>query len=755
MNDRLSRHADRSRRQRTITRDLTLSLVLAVLLSSALASTLVYAFVYFDTRQKLETITTEYLVYLSDSLALPVWSLDEEGVRRIAESFLRGELVAMLRITDQASGQVVFEAIESDARNLVVGEQAIRLNNDVIGQITIGLTPRAYQRSLHLLIWAAIGITLFVVLVLVLLTRLVLNRFWRRPMEALMQGIDRISKGDYTYQFPAFAQAEIQAIVAKFHFMADQIRTRQQSLEKMNLTLEKEVHERQGAENSLRDSHQTLLTVLDGIEAVIHVTDLKTYEILFSNKYMQVLYGENLVGRKCWEVLRNSPGPCAECRTDKLLNADNTPGPVQIYEDLNPVSGRWFIHYDRAIKWLDGRYVLLEMATDITAMKKMEAERRQTEAQLQTAQRLEAIGTLAGGVAHDFNNLLMGIQGNISLLLEEPDLSGIQIGKLEEIKRYVKRSVELTRQLLGIARGGKYEVRPVDINRLLGRTLEMFSRTRKEISLNLDLAEDLPAVEADRGQIEQVFLNLFVNAWQAMPGGGDLTVTTRPATVAKEHAARHKGPPGDYVCIVVQDNGTGMDAATQERIFDPFFTTKGIGSGTGLGLASAYGIITNHQGFIEVESSPGEGSIFRVYLPLSNRVALEEAKERPERATGTETVLLVDDEEMILDVGRQMLQKLGYSVLTAQNGGEAEALYRRHRDGIDLVVLDMIMPETGGAQVFDTLKGINPNLKVLLSSGYSLNGQASEILARGCNGFIQKPFDLDSLSQKIREILDV
>lgn len=258
----------------------------------------------------------------------------------------------------------------------------------------------------------------------------------------------------------------------------------------------------------------------------------------------------------------------------------------------------------------------------------------------------------------------------------------------------------------------------------------------------------------DRGQINQVILNLFVNASQAMPGGGKLYVQTENVTIEGINAKLLAIEPGRYVMISITDTGIGMDNATQQRIFDPFFTTGQMGRGTGLGLASAYGIIRSHGGIINVESIKGKGTTFTIYLPASQKEMIEEGISDEALLKGTETVLLIDDEKMIVDVGRQMLEGMGYRVLIATNGKEALSIYQENRDQVDIIILDIIMPDMGGAETYDRLKKIKPHIKVLLSSGYSIDGEATEILNRGCNGFIQKPFSMKELSQQIRQVLD-
>ena len=317
----------------------------------------------------------------------------------------------------------------------------------------------------------------------------------------------------------------------------------------------------------------------------------------------------------------------------------------------------------------------------------------------------------------------------------------------------IRSGATLTRQLLGFARGGKYEVKPTDLNDLIRKSSEMFGRTKKEIKITRREQDGLWVVDADRGQIEQVFLNMYVNAWQAMPGGGELTLATQNMILDEQYVKPHKAKPGRYVKISITDTGIGMDEATRQRVFEPFFTTKGRGRGTGLGLASAYGIIRNHGGFITLYSERGHGTTFNLYLPVSASGAVADASLERQVIKGTETILIVDDEDIVLDVGVEVLKTLGYQVLAARGGPEAIEIYRQKAGEIDMVILDMIMPEMGGGRVFDAMKGINPSVKVLLASGYSLNGQASHILSRGCGGFIQKPFSIIDLSRKIREIL--
>jgi PAS domain S-box-containing protein len=394
------------------------------------------------------------------------------------------------------------------------------------------------------------------------------------------------------------------------------------------------------------------------------------------------------------------------------------------------------------------------VARDVTDRIKADRERRKLEERLRQADKMESIGTLAGGIAHDFNNLLMGIQGYASLALMNLDPIDPNYERLKRIEQQVQSGSDLTKQLLGFARGGRYEVKPSDMNDILEKTASMFGRTRKEITMDRKYANDLWSAEVDRGQMEQMLLNLYVNAWQAMPGGGEITVETHNVVLEDRQAFPYNMNPGRYVMISVTDTGEGIDEKIKDKIFDPFFTTKKFGRGAGLGLAMVYGIIKGHGGMINVDTSPGQGTTFNIYLPASQQAVVQEIAAPAKIVGGTETILVVDDEGMVLKVCGELLESIGYRVLTVESGQEALDVYMEHGKEIDLVILDMIMPGMSGAETFDRLRGMNPDIRVLLSSGYSMNSEAKHIMDQGCNGFLQKPFLLERLSGKVRELLD-
>lgn len=385
---------------------------------------------------------------------------------------------------------------------------------------------------------------------------------------------------------------------------------------------------------------------------------------------------------------------------------------------------------------------------------RLEKEKKQLESRLLQAQKMETIGTLAGGIAHNFNNWLAGILGNITLIRMDSKEQPKIIQRATRVENIIENAAKMTRQLLGYSRTGSYEARLVDLNPIIQEAADTFAETKKEIIINLSLSTDLHMVKVDASQIEQVFWNLFGNAIDAMPNGGTLNIATYNATGDDLKGRSFDVVPGKYAAIEFADTGIGINPKDITKIFEPFFTTKG-GKGTGLGLASSFGIIKAHNGYVDATSQKGSGTTFQVFLPMALEAPAPDLQSQsPATAQiGHGKILLVDDEEMILETNEQLLQRLGYDVLMASTGKKALALLQNHIDTIDLVIIDMIMPGMSGKELFDRIKAKYPELKTLLCSGYSLNENAQEIMNHGCNGFIQKPFNVNQLSATIKNIL--
>ncbi len=507
-----------------------------------------------------------------------------------------------------------------------------------------------------------------------------------------------------------------------------------------------DVTSRKLMEESLKESEQGLRRILDGIPIAVVVSRLSDDGILYFNPRAAKIFGlseETASGKTVREFYENPAE--RDVLREELRRSSSIANVERIFRGTG---GETFAALQSAVPIpYAGEEAALVSFIDITERKKMEAR-------LAQAAKMEAVGTLAGGVAHDFNNLLMGIQGLVSLMLMELPPEHPHVKKLQKIQEQVSTGAGLTNQILGFARAGQYEMKPTNLNDLIRKTAELFGRTRKDVVVHERLEPALWSVMLDRAQVEQVLLNLYVNAGQAMPGGGNLFLESDNRLIRDSDVMEVPMIHGRYVRVSVTDTGMGMDEKTRKRIFEPFFTTKFMGKGAGLGLAAVYGVVKAHQGYIFVTSSLNAGARFDIYLPARLVSAVEEQPVEEGVVPGKETILIVDDEEIVMDVTRELVELMGYRVLTAASGREGVDLYRGMGKEIGLVILDMIMPGMGGSEVFDRIREMNPEARILLSTGFSLSDQAQEIMDKGCNGFIQKPFQPGELSLKIRQILD-
>ncbi len=458
---------------------------------------------------------------------------------------------------------------------------------------------------------------------------------------------------------------------------------------------------------------------------------------------------EEMLGRRPWEFILEQE-TSRRAVAAKLSRAE----PLRSYERTwrrKDGTSLLVLMQDQYLQDADGQIVGLRTTLhDIT-------ERKQLERQLFQAQKMESIGTLAGGIAHDFNNLLTSIIGFTQLALMDEGISLQVRDYIAKIPEQGKRAAQLISQLLTFSRKAITQKQPMSLVPLVKETVKMLEHTVPEtIAIRVRVSGETSPVNADPTQMQQVIMNLCVNASQAMPRGGELTVGLADVTLDEAYCRKYAyARPGRHVCLSVRDTGVGMTPEVQMRIFEPFFTTKGVGEGTGLGLAVIYGIVKGHEGHINVYSEVGKGSEFKVYLPAMNVGApLAVAPEQEPPPGGTETLLLVEDDPTVLATGRAMLERLGYTVLTAADGEEALEVYGAHRGEIALVLTDMVMPRMGGEELYDALRQTDAGVKLALMSGYSMNQDLSDLRAKGLRGFVQKPLDFYDLGQAVRRALD-
>lgn len=604
-----------------------------------------------------------------------------------------------------------------------------------------------------------LSIILIIIFALAILFTFIISTSITHPMETLMAQLELGARGNYSIRMDYQHPNELGKLSQYFNDFMDR-------LEKNHTKIEEEIQKQMITQAALKKSELKLMALFNQSFQLIGILTPEG-KIESINETATSFVGcltKDVIDRYFWEtpwwihdpkmqkkakesVERAADGQFTRFEATHLSHT----GDVRIIDySMKPV-----LDQEKNIAFLipEGR--------DITDLKAFEADKIKLETQLHQAQKMESIGTLAGGIAHNFNNILMNIQGRVSLIKMDKAPTHEDIKHLTSIESAVQRAVTLTRQLLAFARGGEYRASSTNLNTLIAQENRMFGETRKEIRIHESFDKNLWTVTVDQGQIQQVLLNLYVNAWQAMDRGGDIHVQTSNKIITTKDPSSMKNcggieiPCGAYVIISVTDTGTGMDKKTAGKIFDPFFTTKPPDQGTGLGLASVYGIIKKHGGVICLVSEKGKGSTFDIYLPATpqNNVSQASPLRTVRLVSGEGSILLVDDEKNILDVGQQMLERLGYQLFTAENGKDALEIYRTHHNDIDLVIIDMIMPGMDGEETFSHLKKLNPKIKVLLASGNSMTLQVAEILKQGGRGFIQKPFTLGQLSEKIKTAL--
>jgi len=517
-----------------------------------------------------------------------------------------------------------------------------------------------------------------------------------------------------------------------------------------------EALERARQRDALRRQERLLRQIIDANPSLIFVKDWDGRFVLVNQATAEV-YGTtvtSLVGKTDADFNPNVEEVAHFLRDDRDVMSSGRPKIIAEEPVTNPETGetRWFQTIKMPLRTPEeGTATLLGVATEIT-------ERKRLEEQLLQSQKMEAVGQLAGGVAHDFNNILTAIVGYTDLLAAEVEDNERQLEDLEEIRKAARRAAALTRQLLAFSRKQVLEPRIIDVNGVVMNLDKMLrSLISENIELKTDLADDLAAARADPNQIEQVIMNLAINARDAMPDGGTVTIETRNATLDDAYAAQHVSViPGEYVMLAVSDTGCGMDERTKSRIFEPFFTTKPAGRGTGLGLSTVYGIVKQTGGNIWLYSEPGKGTTFKIFLPAIAALPEDIGKVAPAEAVrrGAGTVLVVEDDEQLRRLTHRALDAQGYTVLVADRGGTALDIARRHKGDIDLLLTDVIMPDTNGRKLAETIRAARPSLRVLYMSGYPDGAIASHGMLEPGVAYLAKPFTTEAITRKVREVLE-
>jgi PAS domain S-box-containing protein len=623
-----------------------------------------------------------------------------------------------------------------------------RLNREsspiAIAYILMKPIEREVQASLAPVMKAFLVLSI-IVLIITAAIGLIISNGITRPIASLVQGTAEISKGNYDYRIRVQSDGELKFLAQKFEEMSVALKDKISQLAERNEELETILRR-------LGETEKRLQTILDTSTAIISVKDLQGKYLLINRRF-ETLYHhtrEDAIGKTDFDLF---PKEVAEVFRENDQKAIAAGGPLE-WEEVAPQDGGIHTYISNKFPLFDSNsvvYAVCGFSTDITDRKKLEEGLRQ-------AQKMESIGTLAGGIAHDFNNILAIILGYVTRI-ERGKIDAEKLpASLEALRKAAQRGAELVKQILTFARKADILLESVNLNDTISELVKMLDETfPKTVIFSLNLDRQLPSIVADAGQVQQSMLNLCVNARDAMPNGGTLSVVTRVVpglSLMKKFSAAENRP---YACIDVSDTGTGMNEATKARIFEPFYTTKELGRGTGLGLSVVFGIINGHHGFIDVESTLGQGTAFHLYFPIPPgfvESANQESKTSEVVAGGTETILLVEDEEILRELVKSSIEEKGYNVITAQDGVEAINIFSQHKDRISLVLCDMGLPKLGGWDAFKIMKELHPSVKVVFASGYLDPELKAEILKSGAIDFVQKPYDPDDIIKHIRQVID-
>jgi len=544
-------------------------------------------------------------------------------------------------------------------------------------------------------------------------------------------------------------------------------RNSEHSLKESNRALQYNLEQLQQREKALRDSEERFRLLAENVVDNIWILDPEDLRFIYVSPSVEVIAGytpDEMMGLKLEQILTPESNDLSNqflaIELPKSLKdpARTSRMEMQVYHKNGTTVWVETIAKVLYINWLSA-HGIIGVTRDITQRKESEEERKKLQDQLLQSQKMEAIGTLAGGIAHDFNNSLQGILGYSQILIFEKKEGDPDLKLLKQIEKAAKRSSELTRQLLTFSRKLNSELRPLDINQEVRQLEQLLGRTiPKMISIQTPLGDNLKIINGDPVQIEQMIMNLCINARDAMSDGGKLVIESRNTRLDDDYCKMHlDADPGEYVMLSISDNGIGMDRQTLEHIFEPFFTTKKVDQGTGLGLSMVYGIVKNHGGHIHCESKPDNGTTFNIYLPVIEETENQPPEQRTETEQtplGKETILLVDDEDYLRDLGQRMLTKFGYTVLTAPDGETAVQIYREKGKQISLVVLDLIMPGIGGQNCLDLILKDDPSARVIIASGYTVEPSSLSELELKSYGVITKPFELNQMLNIVRRALD-
>ncbi|MFH1058742.1 MAG: ATP-binding protein [Pseudomonadota bacterium] len=761
MSEPLAVAKDKSPQPRT--RHLARSLTLAMLITSAFIAGAVISLSYWQTnrsaRLQLESQAAEHIAFLQKSLQLPLWHLGHQQTRAIASALLQNREVIRIRVED-SRGRPVYDDRTTDGPAALESQADIYHQGQFLGRVFVTLTMAHLESANRESLYKSLLAVMAVMAALGLALGPLLARMLKRPLTNLLTRIEGLAGGDYRQPLPQLGYQELEPIVERFNAMAREIAHREEILTRSRDRLAREVQHRQEAQEALRKSEERYRRLFDTISDLIYTHDLEGRILAVNQASAQCLglASELIVGRRVSDFMKPE---LAQAFRAEYLGGLLAQGSRQGVAKYRSCQGSYrYIEYKSVLVHEPGQEPYVSgSGRDVTERVLREREVQTLQQQLLQAQKMEALGTLAGGVAHEFNNVLMTIRGYTQLLARRADLHPDLARYLERIDESTRRAASLTGSMLGFSRRedeGRQQIQPARLVEGLGELLRQTLPLAVDFTLCHD--PDAPLVLGQPNQLEQVVLNLALNARDAMPRGGRLSMSTGRRSLDEAFCRTHPwAAPGDYLEITVTDSGEGMSEAVRERIFEPFFTTKLPGRGTGLGLYVAYTVIRNHGGGILVESQPDQGTIFRLLLPALSAAAPDQPaapEAGPLEAGHGQRILVADDESEVRAIIQEALSGAGYQVSQAENGQVALDLFQQARGRgrpFDLVIMDLAMPVMDGIQCLRLLRAQEPGLRTILATGHAEGLPAGqEALA---DAFLVKPFDLGALLRTVATVM--
>jgi signal transduction histidine kinase/uncharacterized protein YjeT (DUF2065 family) len=734
-------------RQRSISTELAVSLVLLVLMVEGMLLFLIYNQQAKDLFAQLNEKADEYAVNLSETLAVPIWDLDDEQIRRIGDGFARNDQVATILIRD-VEGAVYYQFDRQVSGNPIVREVPVVHIGKTIGHATIALSPNTYHDDLKWLRNTALMVMGVSLVVIVIATGILLRVLMRKPLAILQQGMDRVARGDSGYRFEEVQHKELADIARRFNKMANKIRQREQSLQK-------EVAERKRAEDKIRESDARTRAILDAIPDILFQFDRDgRFVDMRGDPENLAVSPDQCIGRKIEHVM---PGGIARLFRKQLDQTFDTRHLI-VFEYELPLDDDARYYESRLVAVSDD--LALGIVRNISERVNAAAAKRRLLEQLQRAQKMEAIGMLAGGVAHDLNNILSGLVSYPELILMDlPEDSPLE-KPIRTIQQAGERAANIVQDLLTLARRGVSVSEVVNLNQVIHDYLkspeyENLRAHHPDINLITELDDDLMDISGSPIHLVKTVMNLISNAAEAMMSSGIIRIETKNRYIDTPIRGYDDIEEGDYVVMTVTDNGIGISNEDIDRIFEPFYTKKVMGrSGTGLGMAVVWGTVKDHRGYIDIRSSPNQGTTITIHLPATKEHRMLAGKpETIEALSGSgERILVVDDVAEQREIATSMLARLGYTVKNVASGEAAVEYIREHR--VDVLVLDMIMdPGIDGLETYRRIIQIRPDQPAVITSGFSESERVHEARKLGAGIYVKKPYRLDTIARAVRAVL--